>query len=97
MGFGTVFTNTILLWIRHSEKKHGPPQKKTQKPPKRLIDFHDGISCQRFELECWGLVQCLLIVLDGINSVGDYNSSRVGVVCFFVSPPFFHVSRWDNF
>ena len=25
------------------------------------MDFHNGISCQRFELEGWGLVQCLLI------------------------------------
>ena len=34
------------------------PQKKTKK---RLMDFHDGISCQRFELEGWDLIQCLLI------------------------------------
>ena len=25
------------------------------------MDFHDGITCQRFELEGWDLVQCLLI------------------------------------
>ncbi len=44
-------------------KKIGSPQplKKTKKPQKRLLDFHNGISCQRFELEGWGLVQCLLI------------------------------------
>ena len=24
------------------------------------MDFHDGITCQRFELEGWDLVQCLL-------------------------------------
>merc|ERR1712208_49002 len=39
-----------------------PTPKKNQKTPKkRLMDFHDGISCQRFELEGWDLVQCLLI------------------------------------
>ena len=25
------------------------------------MDFHNGISCQRFELEGWDLVHCLLI------------------------------------
>merc|ERR1712087_882512 len=39
---------------------HPNPQKKP-KPPKRRMDFHDGISCQCFELEGWDLVQCLLI------------------------------------
>ena len=43
----------------------------------------------------------LLFVADGINSVGDYNSSPGGCplcVCVCVSvPTFFHVSRWDNF
>ena len=44
---------------------------------------------------------CLFFVADGINSVGDYNSPPGGCrrrrrrVC--VSPPFFHVSRLDNF
>ena len=41
-----------------------------------------------------------IFVPDGINSVGDYNSSRVGVVCLCLSvcvPTFFHVSRLDNF
>merc|ERR1712212_680988 len=44
-------------------KKIGPPQppKKTKKPQKRLMDFYNGISCQRFELEGWDLVHCLLI------------------------------------
>merc|ERR1712212_815607 len=49
LGFGTVFTNIILLWIRNFEKNRTTPTpKKTQK---RLMDFHDGISCQCFELE----------------------------------------------
>ena len=44
-----------------------------------------------------------VFVADGINSVGDYNSSPGGCrlsecvsVCVCV-PTFFHVSRWDNF
>ena len=39
-------------------KKIRPPQppKKTKKPPKKDMDFHDGITCQRFELEGWDLV-----------------------------------------
>ena len=40
-----------------------------------------------------------VFVADGINSVGDYNSSPGGCrrrVCVRV-PTFFHVSRWDNF
>merc|ERR1712055_280749 len=63
MGFGTVFTNIILLWIRSFEKNPTTPtpQKNSKNPQKRLMDFHDGITCQRFELEGWGLVQCLLI------------------------------------
>ena len=63
LGFGTLFTNIILLWIRNFEKNRTTPTpKKTQKTPKkRLMDFHDGITCQRFELEGWDLVQCLLI------------------------------------
>ena len=62
-GFGTLFTNIILLWIQTFEKKsdHPNPPKKPKNPKKRLMDFHDGISCQRFELEGWDLVQCLLI------------------------------------
>ena len=41
-------------------------------------------------------------VADGINFVGDYNSPPGGCrrrrrVSVFVSPPFFHVSRLDNF
>merc|ERR1712208_1723 len=63
LGFGTLFTNIILLWIRNFEKNRTTPTpKKTQKTPKkRLMDFHDGITCQCFELEGWDLVQCLLI------------------------------------
>ena len=41
-----------------------------------------------------------IFVADRINSVGDYNSSPGGCcvcVCVCVSPPFFHVSRLDNF
>ena len=58
LGFGTLFTNIILLWIRNFEKNRTTPTpKKTQKTPKkRLMDFHDGITCQRFELEGWDLV-----------------------------------------
>ena len=33
------------------------------------MDFHDGISCQRFKLEGWGLVQCLLITKKINNSI----------------------------
>jgi len=40
----------------------------------------------------------MLFVADGINSVGDYNSSRVGVVCLSVcvsvSPLFFMFHDW---
>merc|ERR1712212_1362923 len=63
LGFGTLFTNIILLWIRNFEKNPTTrsPQKKPKNPKKRLMDFHDGISCQRFELEGWDLVHCLLI------------------------------------
>ena len=62
LGFGTLFTNTILLWIRNFEKNRTTPTpKKNQKTPKKDMDFHDGITCQRFELEGWDLVQCLLI------------------------------------
>ena len=52
-GFGTLFTNIILLWIQTFEKKsdHPNPPKKPKNPKKRLMDFHDGISCQCFELE----------------------------------------------
>ena len=39
-----------------------------------------------------------LFVADGINSVGDYNSSPGGCrLCVCLSPPFFHVSQLDNF
>ena len=43
-----------------------------------------------------------VFVADGINSVGDYNSPPGGCRVFVsvsvsVSPPFFHVSRLDNF
>merc|ERR1712168_1728165 len=41
-------------------KKIGPPQP-PKNPKKRLMDFLDGITFQRFELKGWGLVQCLLI------------------------------------
>ena len=53
-----VFTNIILLWIRNFEENPTTPTpKKNQKTPKkRLMDFHDGITCQRFELEGWDLV-----------------------------------------
>merc|ERR1712212_414922 len=62
LGFGTLFTNVILLWIRNFEKNPTTrTPKKNQKTPKKDMDFHDGISCQRFELEGWDLVQCLLI------------------------------------
>merc|ERR1712183_1187914 len=63
LGFGTVFTNIVLLWIRYFEKNRTTPtpKKNPKNPKKRLMDFHDGISCQRFELEGWDLVQCLLI------------------------------------
>ena len=62
LGFGTVFTNIILLWIRNFEKNRSTQTpKKPKKSKKRLMDFHDGISCQCFELEGWGLVQCLLL------------------------------------
>jgi hypothetical protein len=63
LGFGTLFTNIILLWIRNFEKNPTTPTpKKTEKKKqKRLMDFRNGISCQRFELEGWDLVQCLLI------------------------------------
>ena len=39
-------------------KKIRPPQppKKLKKPPKRLMDFHNGITCRRFDLEGWDLV-----------------------------------------
>ena len=59
LGFGTVFTNIILPWIRNFEKNRTTPTppKKTKNPKKRLMDFHDGITCQRFELERWDLVQ----------------------------------------
>merc|ERR1712212_699182 len=50
------FGSEILKKIRPPK-----PPKKTKKPKKRLMDFHDGISCQRFELEGWDLVHCLLI------------------------------------
>ena len=52
LGFGTVFTNIILLWIRNFEKNltTPTPPKKQKKNQKRLIDFHDGTSCQHFEL-----------------------------------------------
>merc|ERR1712087_808767 len=44
-------------------KEIGPPQpqKNSKKPPKKLMDFRNGITCQRFELEVWDLVQCSLI------------------------------------
>merc|ERR1712212_461194 len=40
LGFGTLFTNIILLWIRNSEKI-GPPQppQKTKKPQKKTYGF----------------------------------------------------------
>merc|ERR1712212_1362569 len=50
--FSTLFTNIILLWIRNFEKNWTTPTpKKNQKTPKKDMDFHDGISCQCFELE----------------------------------------------
>ena len=40
----------------------GPPQPlKNQKKTKKLMDFYDGVTFQRFELAGWDLVQCLLI------------------------------------
>ena len=47
LGFGTLFTNIILLWIRNFEKKsdHPNPPKNSKKPQKRLMDFHNGIYC----------------------------------------------------
>ena len=46
-------------------------------------------------------VKIWIFVADGINSVGDYNSSPGGCrlcVCLFVCvPTFFQVSRLDNF
>ena len=61
--FGTVFTNIILPWIQNSEINWTTPTppKKPKTPPKGLMDFHDGITCQRFELEGWDLVKCFLI------------------------------------
>ena len=36
LGFGTLFTNIILLWIRNFEKNQTTPTpKKTQKTPKK--------------------------------------------------------------
>merc|ERR1712212_834281 len=36
LGFGTLFTNIILLWIRNFEKKRSTPtSKKNQKTPKK--------------------------------------------------------------
>ena len=32
------------------------PPKKPKKPQKRLMDFHNGITCRRFDLEGWDLV-----------------------------------------
>merc|ERR1712212_1233087 len=70
--FGDLVQCLLISFCFGSEilKKIGPPQppKKPKNPPKnpktpqkRLMDFHNGISCQRFKLEGWGLVQCLLI------------------------------------
>ena len=58
LGFGTLFTNIILLWIRNFEKNRTTPtpQKTQKKNKKRLMDFHDGITCRRFRLEGWDLV-----------------------------------------
>merc|ERR1712212_356474 len=63
LGFGILFTNIILLWIRNFEKNPTTrtPKKNLKNPKKRLMDFHNGISCQRFELEGWDLVHRLLI------------------------------------
>merc|ERR1739838_762589 len=51
--FGRVFTNIILLWIQNFEKNRTTPtpKKNPKNSKKRLMDFHDGISCQCFEIE----------------------------------------------
>ena len=63
LGFGTVFTNIILLWIQNFEENWTTPtpQKKQKKNQKRLMDFLDGITFHCFEVEGWDLVQCLPI------------------------------------
>merc|ERR1712212_551627 len=43
LGFGTLFTNFILLWIRNFEKNWTTPTpQKKQKTPKKDMDFHNG-------------------------------------------------------
>ena len=68
LGFGTVFTNIILLWIRNFEKNRTTPTpQKNQKPPKTLRIYMnlwklcDYITFVDLELDVWNLVQCLLI------------------------------------
>ena len=75
----TLFTNIILLWIRNFEKNRTTPTPK--KPKKRLMDFHDGITFQRFGLEGWDLVQYKSLKV--IQNGGKSKKSKT----FFVASP----------
>ena len=51
------FRSFLEILETFEKNRTTPTPKKTQKTPKkRLMDFHDGITCQRFELEGWDLV-----------------------------------------
>merc|ERR1712087_1049934 len=68
LGFGILFTNIILLWIRNSEKNRTTPTpQKNKNPPKTLRIYMnlwklcDYVTFVDLELEVWNLVQWSLI------------------------------------